>query len=200
MPTESSAIGAAIGFFGCSIPFTFLYKGLLGRTGMGLGDAKLLALAGAWFGWPGVVFALFAGSIHGTLYTAVLWIFGIENKLPASVLKDIEELRKDAAAGDADAIALLAEDPITEVEEAWIIRWIVDALRRLGLLKKEEEPEAEIPEDDDAHVERWELWQELTKATRPRVPFGPFLILAMLEMLFASEWITSRLSFRDLFP
>ncbi len=199
LPLETSVIGAVVGFLGCWIPFTFLYKGLLGRTGMGTGDAKLLALAGAWFGWQGVVFVLFAGAIHGTIYAAVLWLFGIENKLPASVLEDIEELKKDAAAGDEEAVKALAEDPLTENEDdPFILRWIGDALRWLGILPKKDPNEGEDGEkegeDDDAHVVMWEVLQDALKATRPRIPFGPFLILACLELLFASEWIAARLS------
>jgi len=196
LPIQTAVIGAVVGFLGCWLPFTFLYKGLLGRTGMGIGDAKLLALAGAWFGWQGVVFVLFAGAIHGTLYAAILWILGIENKLPASVLEDIEELKKAAAEGDQEALAALAEDPITENEDdPFILRWIGDALRWLGVLAKKDPNEAAEDEDHDAHVLLWEDLQDAMKATRPRIPFGPFLILACLELLFASDWIAARLSF-----
>lgn len=41
------------------------YKLLTGRAGMGEGDAKLLALFGAFFGVEGVLFALFAGAVQG---------------------------------------------------------------------------------------------------------------------------------------
>ncbi|MDB4998570.1 MAG: hypothetical protein JWM74_6002 [Myxococcaceae bacterium] len=146
LPFIDALIGAAAGFIGVWLPFNFLYKRVLGRTGMGLGDAKLLAVAGAWFGWPGAVFVLFAGAIQGSLYALVLKVFGIESKLPQAVLDDIAELEKDAAAGDVEAQQALAEDPLAE-----------------------------------AH-------------TGPRMPFGPFLILGCLEMLFAGDWIASRLS------
>ena len=63
----------------CGSRSSFLYKRVLGRTGMGLGDAKLLALAGAWFGWQGAVFVLFAGALQGSLYALVLKLLGIEN-------------------------------------------------------------------------------------------------------------------------
>lgn len=146
---QPSILGAAIGFFVVWIPFIFLYKRILGRTGMGLGDAKLLALAGAWFGWPGALFGLFAGAMQGTLYALVTKIFGIEHELPEAVRKDIEELKKAAAEGDEEAKRELEEDPLTE-------------------------------EGDDAPM-------------RARLPFGPFIILACLEFLFAEEWILSHL-------
>jgi leader peptidase (prepilin peptidase)/N-methyltransferase len=191
LPTESAAIGAVAGFLGCWLPFTFLYKGFLGRTGMGVGDAKLLALAGAWFGWQGAVFVLFAGAIHGTLYAAVTWVLGIENSLPVAVEDDIAELRKAAAEGDEEAIKALAEDPLTETEgDAFIVRWVVNGVRRLGLVKTKE-PEA--ADEDDAHVVAWEDAHAAAGSRRPRIPFGPFLILACLELLFASDWIAARL-------
>jgi leader peptidase (prepilin peptidase)/N-methyltransferase len=58
----NSAIGAAVGFAIIYLPFELLYSKLRGTPGMGRGDAKLAALAGAWFGAPGAVFALFAGA------------------------------------------------------------------------------------------------------------------------------------------
>ena len=50
-------IGATIGFFAFA-GIAWLYRYLRKRDGLGLGDAKLLASAGAWLGWtalPGVV-------------------------------------------------------------------------------------------------------------------------------------------------
>jgi leader peptidase (prepilin peptidase)/N-methyltransferase len=51
------ALGALLGF-GAFALIGELYRRLRGRHGLGLGDAKLLAAAGAWLGWaalPGVV-------------------------------------------------------------------------------------------------------------------------------------------------
>jgi leader peptidase (prepilin peptidase)/N-methyltransferase len=63
---RQSIIGAVIGFVGIWLPFDVLYRRIRGRVGMGMGDAKLVMLAGAWFGWQGAVFALLAGSVQGT--------------------------------------------------------------------------------------------------------------------------------------
>ena len=145
LPFTAALIGAAGGFVGIWLPFNFLYKRVLGRTGMGMGDAKLLALAGAWFGWQGAVFVLFAGAFQGSLYALMLKILGIKPGLPKAVLDDIAELEKAAAEGDEEAKQALLDDPLTE-------------------------------------------------NAGPRIPFGPFLILACLELLFASDWITARLA------
>jgi leader peptidase (prepilin peptidase) / N-methyltransferase len=45
------AIGAAAGFAAFALT-GWLYQRLRGRAGLGGGDAKLLAAAGAWLGWP----------------------------------------------------------------------------------------------------------------------------------------------------
>jgi leader peptidase (prepilin peptidase)/N-methyltransferase len=145
LPFTQSLIGAAGGFVGVWLPFTFLYKRVLGRTGMGMGDAKLLALAGAWFGWQGAVFVLFAGALQGSVYALVLKLLGVKSELPAAVQEDIAELEKLAAEGDEEAKKALEEDPLTE-------------------------------------------------SAGPRMPFGPFLILACLELLFAGEWIARTLA------
>jgi leader peptidase (prepilin peptidase)/N-methyltransferase len=51
------ALGAILGF-AAFVAIAFVYRRLRGREGLGMGDAKLLAAAGAWLGWralPSVV-------------------------------------------------------------------------------------------------------------------------------------------------
>jgi leader peptidase (prepilin peptidase) / N-methyltransferase len=180
-----SIVGAAVGFAIIWLPFIFLYKGLLGRTGMGLGDAKLLALAGAWLGWPGALFVLFAGAVQGTLYAVVLKVLGIEMKLPQAVQEDIEELKREAAAGDEEAKKALEEDPLTEDEDdAFIIRFF----RRLFRLPDppKQDVNEDLPEQEGQAPE---------EAPRPRIPFGPFLILSVLELVFAGDFLMRSLRF-----
>ena len=50
---QESLLGAAVGFAIVWLPFDCLHRVLRGKPGMGLGDAKLVMLAGAWFGWQG---------------------------------------------------------------------------------------------------------------------------------------------------
>ena len=59
-------VGAAIGY---GVPWLIgeLYYRLRGKEGLGLGDAMLLAVVGALLGWKGVVFALFGGSMIGSV-------------------------------------------------------------------------------------------------------------------------------------
>ncbi len=185
LPILDSVIGAAIGFVMIFVPFIFLYKGLLGRTGMGLGDAKLVALAGAWFGWPGAVFALLAGAVQGSLYAGIARLLGIKPKLPDAVLEDIRELERLAAEGDEEAKKALAEDPLTEDEDdAFIIKFF---RRAFGSGEETTPPSQERQGDDDAQGQHEQEEEE----GRARIPFGPFLILAILEMMLAGDWLRS---------
>ena len=52
------------GFFGYTVIWLiiFLYKKIRNKEGMGLGDAKLMAVVGFWFGWVSVPFTIFISS------------------------------------------------------------------------------------------------------------------------------------------
>ena len=52
------------GFFGYGIIWSiiFFYKQIRKKEGMGLGDAKLLAVIGFWFGWISIPFVIFLSS------------------------------------------------------------------------------------------------------------------------------------------
>ena len=72
VPLRDAALGAAVGFVVIWLPFNLLYRLVRGHPGMGLGDAKLLMLTGAWFGWKGALFALLAGAVQGTAVALAL--------------------------------------------------------------------------------------------------------------------------------
>jgi leader peptidase (prepilin peptidase)/N-methyltransferase len=144
-----SLFGAVVGFLLVWLPFDVLYRLLRGRTGMALGDAKLLMLAGAWFGWVGVLFTLAAGAIQGTLFAIAL--LGARGKIeePEAVRAEREALQAALAnAPEEERAALaaeLAKDPLAEEAEEGVLQ--------------------------------------------ARLPFGPFLALATLELAFFGEVI-----------
>lgn len=113
---REALFGAAVGFFAVWLPFGVIYGKLRGKTGMGLGDAKLTMLAGAWFGWVGAIFVLFAGAIQGTLTTLLLFALRGRIEEPEAVTREREELRAEieAAEGEerAQLEAELAADPV----------------------------------------------------------------------------------------
>jgi len=60
-------IGAAAGLF-VIIGIHSLYKALRGREGIGLGDAKLFAAAGAWVSWTGLPSVMLLAAVSGLAY------------------------------------------------------------------------------------------------------------------------------------
>ena len=63
---QSALIGIALGA-GVLFMIGYLYEMVRGREGVGMGDVWLLAMIGAFLGWPGVVFTLFFGSMLGVV-------------------------------------------------------------------------------------------------------------------------------------
>jgi len=109
---QGSVLGAAAGFLVVWLPLVVGYRALRGRAGMGLGDAKLVMLAGAWFGWPGALFALFAGALQATLAAVALFLVHGKIVEPDAVREDREVLKRSAAAGDMEAQQALDDDPL----------------------------------------------------------------------------------------
>jgi len=117
MSILQAVIGAAIGFVITYVPFIFLYRVVRGRAGMGLGDAKLLMMAGAYFGIRGVFWTLLAGAVQGTVGAAAIWLVRGRISLPEGVKEELAELRKAAAEGDVEAKELLEDDPLAQEED-----------------------------------------------------------------------------------
>ncbi|WP_022681090.1 prepilin peptidase [Sphingobium bisphenolivorans] len=59
-------VGAVAGYVGL-LAVALGYRGLRGREGLGLGDAKLLGALGAWFGWQALPFILLLATTLGLL-------------------------------------------------------------------------------------------------------------------------------------
>jgi leader peptidase (prepilin peptidase)/N-methyltransferase len=75
---EAAALGAGGGFLIIQLLFVWTYEHLTGRRGMGEGDSKLLMMIGAFVGWQGALFAMFAGAAQGLLtflFTRITGLF-----------------------------------------------------------------------------------------------------------------------------
>lgn len=66
LPILDSIFGVILGG-GILLLIAYSYEVLKKRQGMGMGDVKLLAMVGAFFGWEGVLFTIFLGSILGSI-------------------------------------------------------------------------------------------------------------------------------------
>lgn len=142
-------VGAALGFLVVWFLFGVLYRRLRGKTGMGMGDAKLLMAIGAFFGWVGVALALSFASVQAVLAVLLIKLSGRSIDLPEAVQADMAELRAAAEAGDEEAKRLLEEDVLAEE--------VGDSVGSL------------------------------------RIAFGPFLVLAFLELLLFEPQILGAL-------
>lgn len=94
-----ATFGGCLGF---ALPFGlyFTWKYVLKRgEGMGLGDAKLLAMVGAFLGPAGVVFALGTGALQGLVATLAARVFGL--RIGPEVDPHAEEDAAVKAEGDA---------------------------------------------------------------------------------------------------
>jgi leader peptidase (prepilin peptidase)/N-methyltransferase len=102
-----SLAGAALGFSMIWLPFDVAYRKLRGQAGMGLGDAKLVMLAGAWFGWQGAVFSLLAGAVQAT--AVALTLFAVQGRIeePESVIQERAELERAIQEAEGEERALL---------------------------------------------------------------------------------------------
>jgi leader peptidase (prepilin peptidase) / N-methyltransferase len=105
-----SLFGAAVGFTMIWLPFIWLYERLRGRPGMGLGDAKLVMLAGAWFGWGGAVFSLLAGAVQATAVMLVLLALGTKLEEPESVVLERKALKEAIEQAEGEERAALEQE------------------------------------------------------------------------------------------
>ena len=119
---QAAALGAALGFVLVWLPFDFLYSKLRGLPGMGLGDAKLVMLAGAWFGWQGALFALLGGAVQATIVALTVYLARGRIDEPEAVIRERKELQALLESSTGDARAELeremARDPLAFEPEA----------------------------------------------------------------------------------
>ena len=67
-----------IGFVAASLPLLLI--AVITKGGMGGGDIKLMAAAGIFLGWKGILVALLVGSLIGAVVSSVLMLMGKKNR------------------------------------------------------------------------------------------------------------------------
>ncbi len=74
LPWVGSILGALVGG-GFLFIVAFVYEKVRKRQGLGMGDVKMMAMAGAFLGWRLALLTIFAGSLIGTLIGIGLILF-----------------------------------------------------------------------------------------------------------------------------
>lgn len=119
---SDALLGAAVGFGVVWLPFDLLHRLLRGKPGMGLGDAKLVMLAGAWFGWQGALFTLLSGAVQATLVVLAVYLVRGRIDEPEAVRQERAELEEELAKLSpeerAEVEQELAGDPLSGEPEA----------------------------------------------------------------------------------
>lgn len=129
---------------------------ILKRPGMGLGDAKLLAMLGAFIGWKGVLGTIMLGSVLGSIVGGAVMLY--------FHFAGAEQPQEDAPTdgdtpdqADGDTAAAEGAEPDAAVSAA---------------ARSAAEPEADGEEDDGISLSNRYL------------PFGPYLAIAGLVYVF----------------
>jgi leader peptidase (prepilin peptidase)/N-methyltransferase len=110
---KDSLIGIAAGG-GVLFVTGLLYRLVRGQEGVGLGDVFLLAMVGAFIGWPGVVFTLFFGALLGSFGGLAVGLFGTPTtapELPPNAHEAVAQAGALAAASQTAAAAAASIDP-----------------------------------------------------------------------------------------
>ncbi len=103
-------LGAAVGYVGIWFPFIWLHTKLRGFPGMGLGDAKLMMLAGAWFGPLGALLILFAGALQGSVVAGIALLVRGKIDEPEAVAEQRRELLLAISEASGEEKRLLEEE------------------------------------------------------------------------------------------
>jgi leader peptidase (prepilin peptidase) / N-methyltransferase len=78
LPWTGSLVGAIIGG-GSLLLVGLAYEKLRKKQGLGMGDVKMMAMIGAFLGWPLAILTLMAGSLFGTILGILLMLLGRGN-------------------------------------------------------------------------------------------------------------------------
>lgn len=166
-----SLVGALGGFF-VIVALFYTYLALRGAEGIGGGDATLMALVGAWLGWPALIFVLFAASVQGVLAAGVSMLLG------GNFARDAATVFDDEPGAAADVAVALEDSENDELTDSSETEDVVDGLA------DDVDPSGAEPVEVDADPYEGRL----------AVPFGPFIALAALEYALLGPYLPNELN------
>ena len=185
----SSLIGLLAGGLAVVAIF-YLYFAARGIEGIGGGDVTMMALMGAWLGWPALIFIFFAASIQGLIAAALGALFGADFLKESDEIMAMDDPRDETAKGakstKEDGEVIEEEDEGTEEEED----------------EGTEEEDEITEEEDEGETSTIEVVEEGGDEQPPgalAVPFGPFIALAAVQYFFLGEFLPDWLSMAYLY-
>ncbi len=197
-----SFVGAAVGGL-FVLAIIFIYYVLRGIPGMGGGDVTLMALVGAWLGWPALVFIFFGASVQGLIAAGVARAVGSSFiKDARDVFDEDEQAALDARQAAKRASAAPSTETSIETDEA-----PADAPLRgapgqdapdgapldlgdaageadavISVNASSQEAVAGTDAGTDGEVDEQEGYGGMGA-----IPFGPFIVLSALEYLLLGK-------------
>lgn len=185
-----SLAGMGLGYFGLRLLFIDGVKLLIGRPGMGLGDAHLLVIVGALLGPSGVVFSVGAGAIQGVIAAAIATATGA--RIGADDIDDIEDVEDDEDDSDepesqADSTSEDSEESDDSSEEQ------NDPSDIVGDSESDSQDAPRETNGTQLSEESADTRQPGDKRRVPlKLPFAPFLGLAAVEYLLGADELLRR--------
>lgn len=193
-----SLIGAIAGALSV-ISIFVLYFMLRGIAGMGGGDVTLMAMAGAWLGWPALIFIFFAASIQGLIATVIAQVTGISLIHDAEdIFAEDEEEAPEDDADEGDAAATDEDDAGEEREGEGEDEATAEAAGEDDDAGEDEpgEEDADAGEDegDSETSTSIEIIEDEDEVGPMAIPFGPFIVLSALEHFYLGPLMPEGLS------
>jgi len=220
-----SMIGAVLGG-GAVLALIVIYFAARGVPGMGGGDVPLMAMVGAWLGWPAVIFIFFASSVQALIATGLVFAFGDGDAFLLDANELFEEENDDEGDGAHDTEEDAADHQPDEQPEDATPEVADDAHDVEEDGQPEEHPEdfsegkqhedfSEGEEQDLSEGEDQEDQVQYTEADLDEldardaqeedeegllaIPYGPFITLAAVEHLLFGDLLPSSISLAYLY-
>ena len=154
-----SVTGAIVGAM-CVIAIFVFYMAVRGIPAMGGGDVTLMALVGAWLGWPAVLFVFFAASIQGLIAYGVAVAFGLDG-----FVRDAQEIFDEMEEDEIATVRAPSRSKASEDEEGDGSEALEeDAGVAEEVAQEDSEPSPDDDEDAESDAEDAEASEDVAAA------------------------------------
>ena len=175
-----SLTGAIVGALSI-IAIFLIYLFLRGVPGMGGGDVTLMAMMGAWLGWPALLFIFFAASVQGLIAAGLSMALGWNFVKDASEVLDEEQ---EESAQHEPGATEQEDDPASQQDVKEVTPTAEEHLTDPGENAHAEDTQKGAKEEDEEEPE----------GLGAAIPFGPFIVLAGLEHFFFGPFLPDTVS------